>query len=500
MRSATSAGRRSRKARRRARATGSSSSRSTPRRRLHYDLRLAHDGVLLSWAVTRGPSRDPADKRLAVRTEDHPLDYADVRGHDPQGRVRRRHRDALGPRRLSRRGRCRARAIEEGKLKFRLDGERLNGGLALVRMRPGKREARELAADQGARRAGERGVDARRARRPASPRAARWTRSRRGRRAGRFREEGFGEERTATRRRRRTGPRRRSPRRAEPPRLRLRRSSRPSSRRRPPARTGCTRSSSTATGCSPPSTARRCGSTPAPGSTGREKFRRHRAGPRRARSPDAVLLDGEVTAAAKGGRSDFSALQRALKEGRGALAYFVFDLLDRDGEDLPQPAADASARSGSKGCLGGGERSRPLQRPYPRAAAIASRRAPAGWASRASSPSAPMRPTAPRRSPRLAQDQVRQAPGIRHRRLLALRPRSAPSPRCSLGLYEDDALHYAGRVGTGFDDAHPRRSRRRACRRAPARPRPSRRCPRGCGAPREMVRAGARRRDQASPR
>lgn len=111
-------------------------------RRLHYDFRLAHGGVLLSWAVTKGPSLDPKDKRLAVRTEDHPLDYAEFEGTIPQGAY------GGGTVMLWDRGTYRPltdldRGLKEGKLKIELEGERLRGGFALVRMRSKRGEKRE---------------------------------------------------------------------------------------------------------------------------------------------------------------------------------------------------------------------------------------------------------------------------------------------------------------------------------------------------------------------
>ena len=102
--------------------------------RLHWDLRLEWGGVLWSWAVTRGPSADPAEKRLAVRTEDHPLAYGEFEGTIPRGEygggtVMLWDRGTWEPMGDPEKG------MAEGKLKFRLHGARLRGGWTLVRMR-----------------------------------------------------------------------------------------------------------------------------------------------------------------------------------------------------------------------------------------------------------------------------------------------------------------------------------------------------------------------------
>ncbi|MDB5370279.1 MAG: ligD [Roseomonas sp.] len=108
--------------------------------RLHFDFRLELDGTLKSWAVTRGPSLDPADKRLAVEVEDHPLDYGGFEGTIPAGEY------GGGTVMLWDRGGWEsldddpAAALAAGKLKFRLLGERMRGGWTLVRMRPRGRE------------------------------------------------------------------------------------------------------------------------------------------------------------------------------------------------------------------------------------------------------------------------------------------------------------------------------------------------------------------------
>ncbi len=104
--------------------------------RLHYDLRLELDGVFKSWAVTKGPSLDPHDKRLAVEVEDHPLDYGDFEGTIPKGQY------GGGTVMLWDRGywkpegnKSPEQALAKGDFKFTLEGERLHGSFVLVRMR-----------------------------------------------------------------------------------------------------------------------------------------------------------------------------------------------------------------------------------------------------------------------------------------------------------------------------------------------------------------------------
>src|SRR5687768_4216974 len=104
---------------------------------LHYDFRLELNGVLLSWAVPKGPSLDPNDKRLAMHTEDHPLEYGDFEGIIPPkqygaGTVLLWDRGVWVPKEDPVEG------YRKGKLKFDLEGEKLRGGWTLVRSRGGK--------------------------------------------------------------------------------------------------------------------------------------------------------------------------------------------------------------------------------------------------------------------------------------------------------------------------------------------------------------------------
>jgi bifunctional non-homologous end joining protein LigD len=107
--------------------------------RLHYDLRLELDGVMKSWAVTRGPSLDPEEKRLAVAVEDHPVEYNSFEGTIPEGEygggtVMIWDRGTWSPEGDPH------KALAKGHLVFALNGEKLHGRWHLVRMRTRERD------------------------------------------------------------------------------------------------------------------------------------------------------------------------------------------------------------------------------------------------------------------------------------------------------------------------------------------------------------------------
>lgn len=115
----------------------------------HFDFRLEIGGALVSWAVPKGPSTDPSEKRLAIRTEDHPLDYAEFEGVIPEGQygagtvliwdrgcfenITEQDEDAGAQKALP-------AALEEGHLLVRLKGEKLQGGYALQRIEEAERQ------------------------------------------------------------------------------------------------------------------------------------------------------------------------------------------------------------------------------------------------------------------------------------------------------------------------------------------------------------------------
>jgi DNA ligase D-like protein (predicted 3'-phosphoesterase) len=115
-------------------------------KRLHYDLRLEVEGVLKSWSVPRGPSSNPADWRLAVQVEDHPLDYQDFEGVIPEGQYgagqvivwdRGTYRnitdDPSHPAPMS-------QALADGKVEVLFEGTKIKGGYALIRMQSQRRD------------------------------------------------------------------------------------------------------------------------------------------------------------------------------------------------------------------------------------------------------------------------------------------------------------------------------------------------------------------------
>lgn len=116
--------------------------------RLHYDFRLEVEGVLVSWAVPKGPSLNPKERRLAVRTEDHPLEYATFEGSIPAGQYgagtvivweagtyrNLKQEDPQHPPQTM------AEALAAGQVTVWLEGHKLRGGFALIRTRTGGEE------------------------------------------------------------------------------------------------------------------------------------------------------------------------------------------------------------------------------------------------------------------------------------------------------------------------------------------------------------------------
>ena len=286
-------------------------------RRLHWDFRLEQDGVLWSWAVPKGPSLDPADKRLAVHVEDHPLDYAGFEGRIPEGHY------GAGTVEIWDRGTWQPvgdphDGLARGELKFTLSGERLSGGFVLVRLKPRPRDHAEnwlLIKEHDA-------------------------------------SEEPGEDAPAL-------ERKRAPRKAK------------ASREDTPPAEGAIRGALPARQA--PQLASSAEATPSTGSWGAElKFDGYRIFARKdgddvrlltrtgldwtarlpklaaaiaALRPAQLLLDGELVALRRDGVSSFADLQAAFSAGSEArMVYFAFDLLHLDGWDLRPCRLDARKR------------------------------------------------------------------------------------------------------------------------------------------------------------
>ena len=250
---------------------------------------------------------------------------------------------------------------------------------------------------------------------------------------------------------------------------RLRRAAARDARRRSARRraTGCTRSSSTATACWRASSAARRGCSPATGTTGRSVSRASRERSRACRSR-ARVLDGEIVVLDADGRSELPGACRT-RCASGATATALFRLRPPVPRRL-RPARRcrcASAKQLLRSLLPRGRErlAHALQRSRRRQRRASSSSRPASSGSKASSPSAPTAPYRSGRDARLAQGQVPRAAGVRDRRLhRAGRPRTRLGALL-LGVYDEGKLRYAGKVGTGFDDALAARAAREARRR-----------------------------------
>jgi bifunctional non-homologous end joining protein LigD len=326
-------------------------------RNLHFDFRLEHEGILKSWAIPRGPSMDPGDKRLAVRTEDHPLEYGKFEGSIPKGQY------GGGTVMLWDEGTWEpiedpGKGFKEGKLKFFVHGKRLQGGFALVRLRSdtGRKQGKEnwlliKEKDEYAR-PGE-GTDliesqltsvrTEREMEEISQGEAEWH-------SNESVEANVKRLKTV----KRASTARRSPR------------QRSTSPRRAAKKTAAAKKKKKRKRVLPSFIAPQLATLVDAPPAGREwlheiKFDGYRAiaaigggevriftrnghdwsgrfapliPALRELDVESALLDGEVAVADKSGHTNFGALQDALAEGRGGFGYYLFDLLELDGEDL----------------------------------------------------------------------------------------------------------------------------------------------------------------------
>lgn len=314
--------------------------------RLHYDFRLEWDGVLKSWAVTKGPSLDPSEKRLAVRTEDHPLAYGSFEGTIPKdqyggGTVMLWDQGTWEPENDPGKG------FKDGKLTFTLHGQRLTGKWSLVRMRPRGGEKREnwlliKNDDEAATRRGDvlnkyrKSVDSERTMRAIASSDAVWDSSKkktpgktnRGRggagssarspaaapQAPAKREKGKGKAKPAA-----------MPRWREPQLATLVDDAPEGDDWLSEMKYDGYRALIAIAG----------GKARIYTRNGKDWTDRFSAIAEAAAmlDTDGTMLDGEITAYSGDGKTDFSALQAALTDG-GPLTCFVFDMLQQDGEDL----------------------------------------------------------------------------------------------------------------------------------------------------------------------
>ena len=314
--------------------------------RLHYDFRLALDGVLKSWAVTRGPSLVPGEKRLAVAVEDHPLEYADFEGTIAEGEygggaVILWDRGAWKPIGDPHKG------LKKGHLDFELHGQKLKGRWHLIRMRAKPGEKREnwlliKGDDEFARVPG--GADILEER-PESVKTGRSIDEVAGESPGSPSKTGKIEKagdarappsrlRARAERRRRTRPRSRARPRGPCPAL-SNRCWRRSPSPLPPGIDGSMRSSSTAIGWKRASKMAVLALWTRSGLDWTEKFGDGIVKALRNLPLRKALIDGELAVENESGASQFSLLQADLSEGRkDRFVYYAFDCLYLDGFDL----------------------------------------------------------------------------------------------------------------------------------------------------------------------